>query len=193
MAGHPSREKLYTPPPPPPAISAERHFPGEGGGGVYFEAPRGRNFIRPPPFIHPPPLGGYLEGWGGWGCTKIGPVTFSSVFPFFSRDFRGSVGTKNPCFFFLGQKNCRPKVPRIFKIFVPNFAPNFSRIFRASFRGKRRPEKIHQKSPPFFNAKFPGKHEKKYSQNVSGEQAKQFFGGFPCLLPKKSTRKGRTG
>ena len=68
----------------------------------------------------------------------------------------------------LGQKSCRAKVPRIFRIFVPNFAPNsapnfpriFSRSFRASFRGKRRPEKIHQKSPPFFNAKFPGKHEK---------------------------------
>ena len=44
--------------------------------------------------------------------------------------------------------------------FCPEFSPNFSRIFRASFRGRRRPEKIHQKSPPFFNAKFPGKHEK---------------------------------
>ena len=44
--------------------------------------------------------------------------------------------------------------------FCSEFSPNFSRIFRASFRGKRRPEKIHQKSPPFFNAKFPGEHEK---------------------------------
>ena len=26
-------------------------------------------------------------------------LVFSSVFPFFSRDFRGSVGIKNPCFF----------------------------------------------------------------------------------------------
>ena len=37
----------------------------------------------------------------------------------------------------LGQKSCSPKVPRIFKIFVPNsapnFAPNFSRIFRGFF------------------------------------------------------------
>ena len=65
---------------------------------------------------------------------------------------------------FFGQRSCRTKVSRIFRIFVPNFAPNFapnfSRIFRASFRGRRRPEKIHQKSPPFFNMKFPGKHEK---------------------------------
>ena len=44
--------------------------------------------------------------------------------------------------------------------FCSEFSPNFSRTFRASFRGRRRPEKIHQKSPPFFNAKFPGKHEK---------------------------------
>ena len=73
------------------------------------------------------------------------------------------------CFgFLLGQESCRTKVSRIFRIFVPNFAPNFapnfprifSRIFRASFRGKRRPEKIHQKSPPFLNAKCPGRHEK---------------------------------
>ena len=54
-----------------------------------------------------------------------------------------------------------------FSNFRPEFCPEFcsefspnSRSFRASFRGKRRPEKIHQKSPPFFNAKFPGKHEK---------------------------------
>ena len=64
----------------------------------------------------------------------------------------------------LGQKSCRTKVPQIFQIFVPNFAPNFApnflRSFRASFHGKRRPEKIHQKSPPFFNGKFPGKYEK---------------------------------
>ena len=67
----------------------------------------------------------------------------------------------------LGQESCRTKVSRIFRYFVPNFPrslhrifPNFSRTFRASFRGRRRPEKIHQKSPPFFNVKFPGKHEK---------------------------------
>ena len=61
-------ELIYTPPPLPPFL-AQRHFPGEGGGGVYSEAPRGRNFIRPPPppFIHPPPLDGYFQGWGGGG------------------------------------------------------------------------------------------------------------------------------
>ena len=56
--------------------------------------------------------------------------------------------------------------------FCSEFSPNFLRSFRASFRGRRRPEKIHQKSPPFFNVKFPGKHKKKYSQNVSGERSK---------------------
>ena len=45
--------------------------------------------------------------------------------------------------------------------FFPEFSPNFLRSFRASFCGRRRPEKIHQKSPPFFNAKFPGKFEEK--------------------------------
>ena len=38
------------------------------------------------------------------------------------------------------------------------FAPNVLRCFRVSFCGKRRPEEIHQKSPPVFNAKFPGKY-----------------------------------
>ena len=40
-------------------------------------------------------------------------------------------------------------------------SPNFLRSFCASFRGKRRPEKIHQKSPSFFSAKVPGKFEEK--------------------------------
>ena len=44
--------------------------------------------------------------------------------------------------------------------FCSEFSPKFSRIYRASFGGKRRPEKIHQKSPPFFNKKFRGKYEK---------------------------------
>ena len=72
-----SRENLYTPPPPLPPFLAKRHFSGEGGGGVYFEAPRGRNFIRPPPpFIHPPPLEGYFQGWG---CIKFGPVVWQKT------------------------------------------------------------------------------------------------------------------
>ena len=36
---------------------------------------------------------------------------------------------------FLGQKSCRTKVSRIFRIFVPNFAPNFAPNFPRIFRG----------------------------------------------------------
>ena len=48
--------------------------------------------------------------------------------------------------------------------FCSEFSPNFSRTFRVSFRGRRSPEKIHQKSPQFFNAKFPGKHENLFTK-----------------------------
>ena len=41
---------------PPTPFLARRHFSGEGGGGVYFEAPRGRNFIRPPLYTTKPAL-----------------------------------------------------------------------------------------------------------------------------------------
>ena len=68
-----SRERLYKPSPPP--FLAKRHFSGEGGGGVYFEAPRGRNFIRPP-FYTPPTPRRVFSGMGGWGCIKFGPVVF---------------------------------------------------------------------------------------------------------------------
>ena len=100
----------------------------------------------------------------------------------------------------LGQKSCRTKVPEFFellsrilpRILLRNF-PEFSRIFRASFRGKRRPEKIHQKSPPFFNAKFPGKHEK-ICTNIFWRAGKVkrcvyvFFGSF-LMGEKKHTNK----
>ena len=36
-------------------------------------------------------------------------------------------------FKFLSQKSCRTKVPRIFRIFVPNFAPNFAPEFSPEF------------------------------------------------------------
>ena len=49
--------------------------------------------------------------------------------------------------------------------FCSEFSPNILRSFRASFRGRRWPEKIHQKSLPFFNAKFPGKFEEKIHKN----------------------------
>ena len=39
------------------------------------------------------------------------------------------------CSDLLGQKSCRTKVSRIFRIFVPNFAPNFAPNFPRIFRG----------------------------------------------------------
>ena len=62
----------YIPPPFPPFL-AKRHFSEKGGGGVYFEAPRCRNFI-PPPFSTPPTLVlGYFQGWEGGGVYAIRP------------------------------------------------------------------------------------------------------------------------
>ena len=70
---------VYAPPPPPISV---RHFLGEGGEGVYFEAPRGRNFIPPPPpFLYTPPHPQKLIfRVGGWGCIKVGPVKMLSGF-----------------------------------------------------------------------------------------------------------------
>ena len=60
--------------------------------------------------------------------------------------------------------------------FCSEFSPNFSRTFCASFRGRRRLKKIHQKSPPFFNAKFPGKHEKNIHEILlESRQSNHFF------------------
>ena len=110
-----------------------------------------------------------------------------------------------------------------FSNFCPEFCsvffPNFSRNFRASFRWSRRPEKNHQKSPPFFNAKFPGKHGKnihkillesrqsnnfekhpaqKVGDKVRGSVEPRFAAGLPFLAPEtlESTamfRRSQTG
>ena len=32
-----------------------------------FDPPCRGNYVPPSSFIHPPPLEGYFEGWGGWG------------------------------------------------------------------------------------------------------------------------------
>ena len=55
--------------------------------------------------------------------------------------------------------------------------------FRASFRGKRRPDKIHQKSPAIFNAKFPGKLKKKSTKVFSraGKVSFCVFLGICCI------------
>ena len=68
--------------------------------------------------------------------------------------------------------------------FCSEFSPNFLRIFRASFRGRRRPQKIHQKSPPFFNAKFPGKHEKNIHKVLLESRQSKYFPGEGFLDPR---------
>ena len=48
-----------------PPFLAMTHFSWEWGGGVYFEGPRGRTFIRPPLFCTPPtPIEGHFQGRG---------------------------------------------------------------------------------------------------------------------------------
>ena len=72
----------------------------------------------------------------------------------------------------LGQESCRTKVSRIFRCFVPNFAPNFAPnfprifwgLFVLRFVGDGDQKNFHQKSPPFFNAKFPGEHENLFTK-----------------------------
>ena len=92
---------------------------------------------------------------------------------------------------FLGQKSCRTKVSRIFRIFVPNFAPNFApnfpRIFRGlfvlRFVGGGDQKKIHQKSPAIFQCKIPRQTRKKYSQNSSGKKRQRNLSHLCLFLP----------
>ena len=81
----------------------------------------------------------------------------------------------------LGQKSCRTKVSRIFRIFVPNFAPNFAPNFPRIFRGLfvlrlvgDGDQKQFTKNPRHFSMQNSQANTKKYSQNSSGEQAKKF-------------------
>ena len=67
----------------------------------------------------------------------------------------------------LGQKSCRTKVPRIFRIFVPNFAPgfapNFPRIFE-EFSWETETRKNSPKSPGIFQCKIPRQVRRKNPQ-----------------------------
>ena len=89
-----------------------KHFrPGTRPGGIGFPAGRigdrgDREIVYVPdvyvPFPAPTlPVLPFLVFFGEFlvffPCEEF--LVFSSVFPFFSRDFRGSVGIKNPCFF----------------------------------------------------------------------------------------------
>ena len=67
-AMHPGKHYI---PPPSPHFWPGGHVSGRGGGVYILKPPRGRNFIRPPSFIPPPPLEGYFQGLGG--VYKIWP------------------------------------------------------------------------------------------------------------------------
>ena len=67
--GNPRRDCIR--PPPSPHFLARRHFSGEGSGGVYFEAPRGRNFIRPPLSYVPPTHRSYAAPVGAFLCPEF--------------------------------------------------------------------------------------------------------------------------
>ena len=98
--------------------------------------------------------GGCLQGISGRGAKYLfsGPIDPPRLIP--AQKFR-SEKLHNESF-----PNFSNFRPEFCPEFCSEFCPNFSRIFRASFRGRRRTKQIHQKSLPFFNAKFPGKHEK---------------------------------
>ena len=55
-------------------------FQGRGVGCIFWGPTRQEFYTPPPPLKHPPPLEGYFQGWGGWGCIKFGPVFFFLVF-----------------------------------------------------------------------------------------------------------------
>ena len=54
--------------------------------------------------------------------------------------------------------------------FCSEFSPNSSRIFRAVFLGKQRPQEIHKKSLPFFNAKSLDISKPPYPRNPKTPQ-----------------------
>ena len=87
----------------------------------------------------------------------------------------------------LGQKSCRTKVPRIFRIFVPNFAPNvapnlpdFFEEFSCFVSWETETRKISPKIPAIFQCKIPRQNWRKNPQLFSGEQAKKMT--FCCLF-----------
>ena len=76
-----SRAKLYTPPPPSPHFWPEGTFQWRGVGVNILRPHAAGILYAPPPFIHPPPLEGSFQGWGGWGCIKFGPVVLVGIQP----------------------------------------------------------------------------------------------------------------
>ena len=42
-------------------------------GGIVRSLPHQEFYTPPPSVMHRPPLKGYCQGWGGWGCITFGP------------------------------------------------------------------------------------------------------------------------
>ena len=76
---------------------------------------------------------------------------------------------------------------RILPRILLRISPNFVRIFCALFPGRWRPQKFHQKSPPFFNAKSPGKFEENIHKSFLESMQTKFSLNFLQKSP------GRTG
>ena len=77
------------------------------------------------------------------------------------------------------------KVPRIFQIcpgFSPRIFPEFFEDFSFFVSQETKTTKNHQKSPPFFNAKSPGKYENN-THNIFLErrQSQNLAGSFPRI------------
>ena len=72
-----SKGEIIYPPPPPPIFGQEALFrTGRWGFLIFFFRAHAAGILHAPPFLYatPPPLGGYFQGWGGWGGIKVGPV-----------------------------------------------------------------------------------------------------------------------
>ena len=54
--------------------------------------------------------------------------------------------------------------PELCPEFCSEFSPEIFEDFSCFVSWETETRKIHQKSPPFFNAKFPGKHEKIFTK-----------------------------
>ena len=83
-----------------------------------------------------------------------------------------SASLRNLRGYFLGQKSCRRKVPIFFefssrilpRILLRN-CPEFFEEFSCFDSWEKETRKIHQTSPPFFNAKFPDIFEEKIHES----------------------------
>ena len=80
-------------------------------------------------------------------------------------------------------ESCRTQISRIFRIFVPNFLPKFPPNFPRNFQGfvVLRFRTRRQKSPPFFNAKSPGKNEKNSQFFLESRPSKTFL-SWPIVI-----------